>query len=222
MSTTITKNRWLRPAACLVVAAAAAVLAGCGPKYIRASTNIPTPLVAKIPITIALFIPTEFSTYVHKEERWSTNWNVALGGAQTEGLTRLLNAMFERVVMVDSVNAGAQLGPDVKAILEPSIEDVDVGELLLEVQTPQRIGVASGIHEHGLPGIERIGHEVAEFEPRRAGAHGMDDVGEHAPKIGGSVGQLGVVTALTGSVGQLVPYCRLGVAQQLPQLVHLN
>jgi hypothetical protein len=147
LSTTITKNRWLRPAACLVVAAAAAVLAGCGPKYIRASTNIPTPLVAKIPITIALFIPTEFSTYVHKEERWSTNWNVALGGAQTEGLTRLLNAMFERVVMVDSVNAGAQLGPDVKAILEPSIEEYafvtprDAGSPFYAVSIKYRVNV---------------------------------------------------------------------------------
>jgi hypothetical protein len=147
LNTTTKTSPWLRPAACLLAAAAATVLAGCGPKYLKASTNIPTPLVVKIPITIALFIPKEFSSYVHQEERWSTKWNVALGGAQTEGLTRLLNAMFERVVTVDSVNAGTQLGADVRAILEPSIEEYafvtprDAGSPFYAVSIKYRVNV---------------------------------------------------------------------------------
>jgi hypothetical protein len=137
----------LRAATWALAAAAATFLAGCGPKYLKASTNIPTPLVVKIPITIALFIPKEFSQYVHQEERWSTKWNVALGGAQTEGLTRLLNAMFERVVQVDSVNAGTQLGPEVRAILEPSIEEYafvtprDAGSPFYAVSIKYRVNV---------------------------------------------------------------------------------
>jgi hypothetical protein len=131
----------------MIAAAAATMLAGCGPKYLKASTNIPTPLVMKIPITIALFIPKEFSQYVHQEERWSTKWNVSLGPAQTEGLTRLLTAMFERVVTVDSVNAGTQLGPDVRAILEPSIEEYafvtprDAGSPFYAVSIKYRVNV---------------------------------------------------------------------------------
>jgi hypothetical protein len=147
LNTTIRKNSWLRPAACLLAAAAATILAGCGPRYLKASTNIPTPLVVKIPITIALFVPKEFATYVHQEERWSTKWNVALGAAQTEGLTRLLNAMFQKVVTVDSVNAGTQLGPDVRAILEPSIEEYafvtprDAGSPFYAVSIKYRVNV---------------------------------------------------------------------------------
>ena len=128
-------------------AAAAVLLSGCGPVRLLASTNIPTPLVSKMPITVALFVPKEFSEHVHKEERWSTDWNIELGKAQTEGITRLLNAMFERVVSVDSVAAGAQLGPEVRAILEPSIEEYafvtprDAGSPFFAVSIKYRVNV---------------------------------------------------------------------------------
>jgi hypothetical protein len=123
------------------------LLAGCGPVKLVASTNIPPPLVVKIPIGVALFMPTEFSTYVHKEERWSTKWHVELGKAQADGITRLMNAMFERVIPVDSVNAGTQVPGGVVAILEPSIEEYafvtprDAGSPFYAVSIKYRVNV---------------------------------------------------------------------------------
>jgi hypothetical protein len=134
----------------LLSAAAAFALvgvAGCGPVKLIANTNIPTPLVVKIPIAVALFVPQEFSSYVHKEERWSTDWNIDLGKTQSEGLTRLMNAMFERVVKVDSVGAGSALGGDIRAILEPSIEEYafvtprDAGSPFFAVSIKYRVNV---------------------------------------------------------------------------------
>jgi hypothetical protein len=122
-------------------------LAGCGPVKLIANTNIPTPLVVKMPIAIALFVPQEFSSYVHKEERWSTDWNIELGKTQTEGLTRLMNAMFDHVVKVDSVGAGSALGSDIRAILEPSIEEYafvtprDAGSPFFAVSIKYRVNV---------------------------------------------------------------------------------
>jgi hypothetical protein len=84
---------------------------------------------------------------VHQEERWSTKWNVSLGPAQSDGLTRLVTAMFERVVLVDSVNAGTQAGADVRAILEPSIEEYafvtprDAGSPFYAVSIKYRVNV---------------------------------------------------------------------------------
>lgn len=133
--------------ALLVGAAALVLLAGCGPVHLVANTNIPTPLVTKIPIAVALFIPQEFSQYVHKEERASTDWRVEIGRAQTEGITRLMSAMFERVVPVDSVAAGSALGSDVRAILEPSIEEYafvtprDAGSPFFAVSIKYRVNV---------------------------------------------------------------------------------
>lgn len=129
--------------------AATLFIVGCGPVRLTASANIPTPLVVKIPIGVALFVPKDFSQYVHKEERWGTDWNVDLGAAHTDALMRLMNAMFERVVTVDSVNAGAQPGLNVAAILEPSVEEYafvtprDAGSPFYAVSIKYRVNVYS-------------------------------------------------------------------------------
>jgi hypothetical protein len=134
--------------ACGLGALALVALAGCGPVKLIANTNIPTPLVVKMPIAVALFIPKEFSTYVHNEERWSTDWHVELGAAQSEGITRLMNAMFERVVAVESVSAGqAHADNGVMAILEPSVEEFafvtprDAGSPFFAVSIKYRVNI---------------------------------------------------------------------------------
>jgi hypothetical protein len=124
-------------------------LTGCGSVSLVASTNIPTPLVSKVPVTVALHVPKEFSGYIHKEERWSTDWNVDLGKAQADGITRLVTAMFDHVVIVDSVNAGAAAGGEIKAILEPSVEEYafvtprDAGSPFFAVSIKYRVNVYS-------------------------------------------------------------------------------
>jgi hypothetical protein len=129
-------------------ALALVALAGCGPVRLIANTNIPTPLVVKMPIAVALFIPKEFSTYVHNEERWSTDWRVELGKAQSDGITRLMSAMFESVIPVDSVSAGqAHADSGVRAILEPSVEEFafvtprDAGSPFFAVSIKYRVNI---------------------------------------------------------------------------------
>jgi len=115
-----------RMSRCLATAFATAALlwvAGCGPVNLVATTNIPTPLVVKIPVSVALFVPKDFSEFVHDEERSGTDWHIALGKAQTDGIMRLLNAMFERVVVIDDISAAQRAGTDVRAILEPSVDE---------------------------------------------------------------------------------------------------
>jgi hypothetical protein len=144
----ISKAASVRTCICVLASVASLVLlAGCGPVRLVATTNIPTPLVVKIPIGVALFIPKEFAQYAHEEERWSTKWHVDLGKAQTDGITRLMNAIFERVVMVENLNAGAQLGSQIRAILEPSIEEYafvtprDAGSPFFAVSIKYRVNV---------------------------------------------------------------------------------
>jgi hypothetical protein len=129
-------------------ALALVALSGCGPVRLIANTNIPTPLLVKMPIAVALFIPKEFSTYVHNEERWSTDWHVELGKAQSDGITRLMNAMFERVIQVESVSAGqSHAEGGVRAILEPSIEEFafvtprDAGSPFFAVSIKYRVNI---------------------------------------------------------------------------------
>jgi len=122
---------------------------GCGTVKLVATPNIPTPLIAKIPVAVALYVPKEFSEYIHKEKRVSTDWNVDIGKGQAAGLTRLVTAMFDRVVVVDSINAGSQAGSDIKAILEPSVEEFafvtpqDAGSPFFAVSIKYRVDVYS-------------------------------------------------------------------------------
>ncbi len=147
MNTRSRIHRLPAPLAWGLSALALVALAGCGPVRLIANTNIPAPLVAKIPIAVALFIPKEFSTYVHTEERWSTDWHVELGKAQSEGITRLMNAMFERVVAVDSVGVGQSQADSIRAILEPSIEEFafvtprDAGSPFFAVSIKYRVNI---------------------------------------------------------------------------------
>ncbi len=125
------------------------VLAGCGPVTLVASARIPQPLVMKIPVAVALFRPPEFMQYVHKEERWGTDWNIEIGKAQADAMSQLLNAMFENVIAVDSLNAGSALGSGVAAILEPSVEEYafvtprDAGSPFFAVSIKYRVNVYS-------------------------------------------------------------------------------
>lgn len=141
------RRRKLLAAAAAGLSSAMVLLAGCGPVKLVAKTNIPPPLVMKVPIGVALFVPTEFSNYIHKEERWSTKWHIELGKAQTDSITRLMGAMFERVVPVESVNSGTQVPGGVAAILEPSIEEYafvtprDAGSPFYAVSIKYRVNV---------------------------------------------------------------------------------
>lgn len=134
------------PRALLLVALGAGALTACFPIKFEARMPLPRPLIAKMPFAVALHVPSEFSSFAQKEKRWSVNWEVALGKAQTEGFTNLLNAMFDRVVVVDSVDAATH-GEPVRAILEPAIEEYafvtprDAGSSFFAVSIKYRMGI---------------------------------------------------------------------------------
>jgi len=126
---------------------ALSLASGCGTVKLVATPNIPTPLIAKIPVAVALYVPKEFSEYIHKEKRISTDWNVDIGKGQAAGITRLMTSMFDRVVLVDSVNAGSAAGNEIKAILQPSVEEFafvtpqDAGSPFFAVSIKYRVDV---------------------------------------------------------------------------------
>jgi hypothetical protein len=138
--------RWKFSAVIGLVALLAAV-GGCSTLRLEARPNIPQPVIVKIPVSVALFIPIEFSSYVFKGERYGFNWEVALGAAQSEGVSRLMTAMFEKVVAVDNVAGARQVDPGIRAILEPAVEDFsfvtprDAGTQFYAVSIKYRVSV---------------------------------------------------------------------------------
>lgn len=102
---------------------ACALLAGCTATEFEAQPNIPAPLVTRIPVVVGLYVSAEFRDKVYDEKRDGGDYSIAIGKAQAEGFTRLMDAMFDRVVPVEATDAGARTDPQIRAVLEPVLED---------------------------------------------------------------------------------------------------
>jgi len=133
---------------------ACAMLVGCVATEFEAQPNIPTPLVTKIPLVVGLYVAPGFRDKVYVEKRDGGDYSIAIGKAQAEGFSRLMGAMFERVVPVDAVDAGARSDPQVRAVLEPVLEDfafvtpVDSGSDVYAVSLKYRV---NGYRPDGQP-----------------------------------------------------------------------
>ena len=114
---------WPIRALATAVATGCLALAGCGPTKFEVELNVPPPLVSKIPIAIGVYLPEEFRTRVYEEKRRDYAVSVAIGKAQTDGFNRLMSAMFDRAIAVNSTSAAAFTDPDMRAIFEPVLED---------------------------------------------------------------------------------------------------
>jgi len=110
---------WKVPAAVALLV----VLAGCGAVNIQPQTQLPPPLIDRLPVTVAVYFPAEFRHYKYKEQRNRVDYEIELGPAHVVKLTRLLQAMFSRVVEVDDPAKALAAAPDVKLVLEPRFED---------------------------------------------------------------------------------------------------
>lgn len=121
------------------------VLGGCGAVRITARPHVPAPLTYRMPAVVALHVPHEFAQYLHKEERYGSKWEVAIGTGQAETLTRLLQAMFEEVIVVSDVAANSDAR--VRAILEPAVDEYsfitprDAGSPVYAVSIKYRINI---------------------------------------------------------------------------------
>ena len=122
-----------------------ALLAGCGATQLQVQSDIPEPLVVRIPVVVGFHVPAAFREAVHREERDGTEYVIEIGAAQAAGFGRLMAAMFTRSVPVPAVNAGAATDPEIRGVLEPVLEELsfvtprDTGTPLYAVSLKYRI-----------------------------------------------------------------------------------
>jgi hypothetical protein len=72
---------------------------------------------------VGIYFPAEFRDYTHKERRNGVDYEILLGPAHVARLSRLLRAMFARVVEVSDPVAALSVDPDIKLVLVPRFED---------------------------------------------------------------------------------------------------
>jgi len=122
-----------------------ALLTGCGATQFQVQSDIPEPLVVRIPVVVGFHLPAAFREAVHREERDGTEYVIEIGAAQAAGFGRLMAAMFTRSVPVSAADAGAVTDPEIRGVLEPVLEELsfvtprDTGTPLYAVSLKYRI-----------------------------------------------------------------------------------
>ena len=97
------------------------LLAGCGSNVVLDPVTIPTPLINKIPASVALRMPAEFDSYIHEEEIIGReHWSINLGNSNSALFRQLFGFMFEEVTILSSEDDPEQF--DFDALIEPSID----------------------------------------------------------------------------------------------------
>lgn len=131
----------------LTLLSVAALAAACFPIKFTARMPLPEPLITRMPYAVALHVPADFAAYTQKEKRDGLKWEIALGKAHAAGFTQLLTAMFDRVIVVDSVEAASRAGQPVRVILEPAIDEYafvtsrETGSSFFAVSIKYRMGI---------------------------------------------------------------------------------
>ena len=116
------RGGWAHAFATLLLGAA---VAGCAPTRFETPPDVPPPLIDKIPIAIGVHMPLEFREQVYEEKRpgGGGEYKIGLGKAQSAGFQRILEAMFEKVVVVSSLAAAGREAPGIRGVLQPQLED---------------------------------------------------------------------------------------------------
>ncbi|MGH8866291.1 MAG: hypothetical protein ACREVZ_16890 [Burkholderiales bacterium] len=109
--------------ACFAVPLALLLLAGCADTKLAAQSQLPPPLIDKVPARVGIYYSKEFREFVHKETRSEIVYEITLGPAHVQNLDWLLKAMFSEVVPVDDPTRVADLQPPLAMVLEPRFEE---------------------------------------------------------------------------------------------------
>ena len=115
----INKNMYFGTAVLLVALA----LSGCGASNVVIEGNFPTPNINKIPVAVAVYYDDALREYSYMEysETGQEEFNIESGQSHIELFNAVLPAMFDRVIVVDSLEDARVEGVD--AVFAPAIEE---------------------------------------------------------------------------------------------------
>ena len=102
---------------------ALALLAGCTATKLETQSQLPPPLIDRLPVRVGVYYSKEFREFVHKETRSQVDYEITLGPAHVQNLDWLLTAMFEHIIKVEDPTRVAEISPPLVMVLEPKFEE---------------------------------------------------------------------------------------------------
>lgn len=106
--------------------ATATLLTACAARTITLEGNYPSPLVARVPLTVGVYYPPELREFSYTEIDDSSGkdqYIVETGSSQIKLFDTILPSMFERVIPLDEPTTSE----NVDAVFIPSIEEFQLG-----------------------------------------------------------------------------------------------
>ena len=98
-------------------------VAGCSSDTsVTITTTIPSPLIARLPLNIAVFYDDAMIQYVHSEDLGTYGNHTIDLRSQVSVFNRIFGAMFKSVTLIDSIES--LKGREADAVLAPSIEQL--------------------------------------------------------------------------------------------------
>ncbi|MBT71227.1 MAG: hypothetical protein CMQ15_04180 [Gammaproteobacteria bacterium] len=115
-----TSDRGLNRAVLLFVLV---VLAGCGVSNVVIDGSFPTPNISKIPVSVAVLYDDALREFAYMEysETGQEEFNIESGLSHVQLFNAILPAMFDRVIVVESIDDAQSQGVD--AVFAPAIEE---------------------------------------------------------------------------------------------------
>jgi len=112
-----------RTAKAVALACLLSLLSACGASSLVVEGSYPTPAVRKIALSLGLYLDEDLRNFLYIEysETGQEEYRVSSGQTHVQLFGSLLPAMFDRVVLLDSMDDAANAGVD--AVFAPSIEE---------------------------------------------------------------------------------------------------
>lgn len=113
----------------LTFAVLGVLLTACSVSTINITGSYPSPLVRKLPITVGVYYPEELRNFSFVEIDDYTGKDELIinsGASQVELFNTMLPALFENVVMLESLD-GVQTNNALDAVFVPAIEEFQLG-----------------------------------------------------------------------------------------------
>lgn len=98
------------------------VLSACNQSLtMETKTDVPTPLMTQLPVTMGVYYADEFRNYVYTEDSEDRpQWSIKSGASLVELFDSVLPSMFENVSTVSDINSAE----NVDAVLAPEVEEM--------------------------------------------------------------------------------------------------
>jgi hypothetical protein len=104
-----------------ILMAGVVLLTACGGIELQPDLQLPQAAITPMPVDVGVYNGKEYREYVHKETRWGSDWQIALGPQHVKMTDALFAQAFRKTIALSKLPSESAPAP-VQAVIEPRIE----------------------------------------------------------------------------------------------------